>query len=399
MTFKIKYIFYLLFTLSVIYTIYTFKQTFSINYIYNLKNKYTCKKNQDTMLGDFYVNEPILSDALDNKSLLRMKHIDQGGPLVYFNLAAPFSRYDHCIGVWALIRQFHGSIAEQLAGLFHDISHTAFSHVADVVFKNEESNDKHSYQDNIHLWYIKNSSAFDICKEYNLSLESLNPDIDEYTMLERPLPDMCADRIEYNLHTAFVYKLLSKEEIQNILSHLHFDTITYYKNKELITEKTWYFDDIFHAKKFALLPLHFIKTIWNASYNMVFYKFFAHLIEYSFSKKYITKDQFHFGTDEEILTILRNSNDPYIIYILQCLHNIFDTFEIIHSPHDHFDEILKGKFRGIDPLVQIDNKVTRLSQLDFEFHYLYNLTKEECQQGYKVKYKKIYNYIDFYANK
>ena len=398
MIFKKKQLFYIILIISIVYIFYTLKKSSSIESIYNFKNKsnYLIQK---TILGDITVTEELFADALNNKALLRMKHIDQGGPLVYFNFASHFSRYDHCVGVWALIRRFHGSTQEQLVGLFHDISHTAFSHVADVIFKNEEATHDHSYQDNIHLWYIKNSPAIDICKKYNISLESLNPDLNEYTMLERPLPDMCADRIEYNLHTAFIYNLLSTKDIEDIISHLHFDTISYKKNDKIITEKTWYFDDLIAAKKFALLPLHFIKTIWNASYNMVFYKYFAHLMQYAFSKKYISKDLFHFGTDAEILGILNKNTDPYVIYMLESLSNIFETFNVITNPNDSYDEILKGKFRGIDPLVKLNDSIKKLSELDFEFNYLYNLTKKECQQGYKVKYNKIYNHINFYANK
>lgn len=230
-----------------------------------------------------------------------MSYIDQGGPLVYFNFSLPFSRYDHCLGVWALIRRFNGSTEEQLAGLYHDISHTAFSHVADVLFQKNHKEVEHSYQDNIHLWFIENSSANLLCQKYNLNIQSLNPDLPCYTMLETPLPDMCADRIEYNLHTAYIYNLLSKEDIESILSHLRFDIISYYKGETLVNDKVWFFDDIVAAKKFAILPLHFIKTLWNAPYNMVFYKFFSHMMEYAFNKGYITKDAFHFNTDQRIL--------------------------------------------------------------------------------------------------
>ena len=36
-----------------------------------------------------------------------------------------------------LIKKLGGSVEEQIAGLLHDVSHTAFSHVIDYVFDNK----------------------------------------------------------------------------------------------------------------------------------------------------------------------------------------------------------------------------------------------------------------------
>ncbi len=353
------------------------------------------KNTYSTIFGNIDLKEEIIFDAISNNALLRMKKVDQGGPGVYFNYALPFSRYDHCLGVWALIRRYGGSIEEQLVGLYHDISHTAFSHVADFIFTEGEKGE-HSYQDSIHLWYIENTDAIKICKKYNLPVTLLDPDNGNYKMLERSLPDMCADRIEYNLHTAYVYSILSQEEIQNILNHLHYETVTYYKNNELITEKNWFFDDILHAKKFALLPIHFIKSIWNSPWSMICYKIFSAMIRYAFMKKYITKNDFHFGSDLDILNKLYDLNDPYILYMFDLLHNLMDNFEIITKEGEKYDFVCKGKFRGIDPLVQLkDAKLAqRLTELDFDFKNIYNLSKIDAQQGYKVKLKKPYQYED-----
>jgi HD superfamily phosphohydrolase len=87
-----------------------------------------------TLFGEIDVDQSIINDAILTSSFQRLKFIDQGGPLAYFNLSNPFSRYEHSIGVWALIKIFNGTQEEQLAGLWHDISHTTFSHLADSVF-------------------------------------------------------------------------------------------------------------------------------------------------------------------------------------------------------------------------------------------------------------------------
>ena len=78
------------------------------------------------------------------------------------------------------------------------------------------------------------------------------------------------------------------------------------------------------------------------------------------------------------------------------LHNLMDNFEIITKEGEKYDFVCKGKFRGIDPLVQLkDAKLAqRLTELDFDFKNIYNLSKIDAQQGYKVKLKKPYHYED-----
>jgi hypothetical protein len=350
-------------------------------------------KEVKTIAGNFPINSQILDDAFNTKALRRMQHIDQGGPLTYFKYYPSFSRYDHCVGVWSLVKRFGGSLHEQLAALFHDVSHTAFSHVADTVFKLDPLSEA-SYQDNIHLWFLERSDISLFAEKYNISLDLLSPDRDEYHMLEQPLPDMCADRIEYNLHTALVFKILSKEEILDILNHLHFKTIEYQEDPKGVIKKgkKWYFDSIIHAKKFALLPLYFMKALWNSSYNIVFYKIFAKVISYSFEKDYFSKEDFIFGTDENVLNKIKNTNDLYLASTIDLLYNIFSTFQ--QTKDKKYDEIIYSKFRGIDPLVLTEEKnlqskpAKRLTTIDFDFSYYFNQVKKEMEEGYKISYSK-----------
>lgn len=344
-----------------------------------------------TIYGPMNIEHPIISDAIKTPALLRMKNIDQGGPGAYFHYTPHFSRYDHCIGVFTLIQKFGGSIMEQITGLYHDVSHTAFSHVADLLFTAEGASTNHSYQDEIHIDFLKKSSIKDFCLKYNIDITTLNPDSGEYHMLENDAPDLCADRLEYNLHTGVIYKLITEKEVREIISHLHYDTITFYQNNILVSQKMWFFDDICAAKKFALLPLHFMRTLWNAPWSMVLYKVFKELLNYSFEKAYITKDDFLYNNDQYILDILYKINDNYIIYLLNLMHNINDLYYVIQNPQiEPYDDILKGKFRGIDPLILTKEAslAVRLTEIDYDFFCLYSLVKSNCQNGIYIKYKK-----------
>lgn len=342
-----------------------------------------------TLMGNFTISKGIILEAIQNKAMQRMKLVDQGGPGVYFERAPHFARYDHCLGVWGLLKRFGASQEEQLAGLWHDISHTAFSHVADVIF--QESDHKHSYQDKIHLWYLSNSNAQEIITKHNLNINDLDPESGKYLMLEQDLPDMCADRIEYNLHTGFVYNILTKEQINQIVEHLHFDLIEYEDSNKIYKEKKWYFDNITSAKQFALLPLYFMKTIWNDPCSATLYKTFSQLIQYAFEKNYLSTDMFHFGTDEDILKILEASKDDTIEHFLKKIRNIAKTFVVLSPDEKNYDEKFSPKFRGIDPLVKEKESTIakRLTSLDQNFKYIYETTKKETEKSIKIKYQQI----------
>lgn len=90
----------------------------------------------DEIYGTFEI-EPILEALIKSQPVQRLKGIHQGGASYLVNSAWNGTRYDHSIGTMLLIRLLEGSIEEQIAGLLHDVSHTAFSHVVDFALELE----------------------------------------------------------------------------------------------------------------------------------------------------------------------------------------------------------------------------------------------------------------------
>jgi HD superfamily phosphohydrolase len=64
-----------------------------------------------------------------------LRGMHQGGAIVHANPAINHTRFDHSAGVMLRIRRLGGSLWEQLAGLLHDVLHTAFSHLIDYVLE------------------------------------------------------------------------------------------------------------------------------------------------------------------------------------------------------------------------------------------------------------------------
>ncbi|MFB6294564.1 MAG: HD domain-containing protein, partial [Candidatus Nanohaloarchaea archaeon] len=145
----------------------------------------------DPVYGTVNVDDPVLLELMGTGPVQRLQHVNQAGPAALVD-EKPVTRYDHSVGVMLLLRVFDAPLREQVAGLLHDVPHTAFSHVADFVFPNEE----HEYHERFMETVIRDSEIPEILEEYGFALDDIL-DESEFPLLERELPDLCADRIDY----------------------------------------------------------------------------------------------------------------------------------------------------------------------------------------------------------
>jgi uncharacterized protein len=320
-----------------------------------------------TVWGDEIVDNPLIEELLHSPSLERLKYIDQSGLLCYFNLVPKLSRYDHSVGVWALLNRAGVSLEEQAAGLEHDASHTVFSHVADVLF---DHHGEHSYQDMIHLRSLKKMNVDLITNKWNIAIEKLNPDRAEYRALEQPLPHLCADRIQYNIHTGVIVNIISAQEARAMVEDLNFK------------DGNWYFSDIKIAQKFAYIPLYFTQVLWDSPWNCIMNRYCADMLNHALKIGLISLDDIYFGTDENILEILMKSDDLYLQRILRKCKNVHYSFTVVQYGKGTVN--IKPKFRGVDPLILVDGMYKQLSSLDSIFKEEFERVKEWCSEGYGI---------------
>ncbi|SDM54722.1 hypothetical protein SAMN04488084_10855 [Pedobacter antarcticus] len=113
-----------------------------------------------------------------------------------------------------LVRTLGGSLKEQVASLLHDVSHTAFSHVIDYVLKQKGED----YHEQIFEEVIAKSTIPSILSNYGFSTSVL--EYPGYTLLDMPLPALCADRIDYTIRDLYHFGLIDIVEIHNFLNEL-----------------------------------------------------------------------------------------------------------------------------------------------------------------------------------
>jgi len=160
-------------------------------------------KYTDRVYGDFEIEEPVILELINSKTLQRLKGIDQSGYFEPYFPGTAHSRFEHSIGVYLLLKMYGASLEEQIAGLIHDISHSAFSHCIDYVL-DAGSEKEQTHQDNVFDEFVRKSEVPGIFKKSNLDLEYILND-KNFPLKEKDLPNLCADRIDYSLRTAIVF--------------------------------------------------------------------------------------------------------------------------------------------------------------------------------------------------
>lgn len=356
-----------------------------------------------TIYGKEKITEPVLIELINSKEMQRLKKIHQFGVVRYIYPVEKYSRYEHSLGVLTILRRHNASLEEQIAGLLHDVSHTAFSHIADLVFtkmqhteqtknvnkkidielkkyaieakynKLEQSNiyEDKSYQDSIHKKYIHNTNIINILKKHNYAISKIWDYEKHFEMLEKDLPYLCADRIEYNIKEAFEKKLLSKNDLDNIMNDLT------YKNG------FWYFKTVESAKKFAMSSLYLTQNSWGSSRNLYVYEVFSEVLIKALKNKIITMNDMLYSVDEVVWKKIVSSKDPFIVEKLEQMQNYQANYKL--SSHKDYDFIFKSKFRGVDPLVKTSKEFKKLSEIDKEFHSHFYAVKNVMERGWYAK--------------
>ncbi|MGE7925908.1 HD domain-containing protein [Viridibacillus arvi] len=317
----------------------------------------------DDIYGEFEVDK-VLEELILSKPVQRLKGVHQGGASYLVNEKWNVTRFDHSIGVMLLIRKLGGSVEEQIAGLLHDVSHTAFSHVVDFVFDNLVED----YHEKIYSSVIKGSEIPIILTKYEYNYKDILFNDSKWTLLEQSAPELCADKVDYTLRDMFKYGQISIEEVQDFLSNLIvIDGKMYLQNNE-ITEwfvKTYYKEVI----DFFMDPL-----------NIYGNDILAKTLKISLAKKLISLDDF-LGEDEKVIYKIRSSKDNEVQGLLNQLHQNVHVIE----NRTHYDLHRKNKIRLIDPSIFCRNELVKASILSEKVRSMGNVANEKSIRGMYVK--------------
>ena len=320
-------------------------------------------KIMDSIYGQFNI-DGILAELILSKPVQRLKGVYQGGASFLVNEKWNVTRYEHSIGVMLLIKKLGGSLEEQIAGLLHDISHTAFSHVIDFVFENINED----YHEQIFHQIIVNSEIPRILSKYGYDYQNILLDHSKWTLLEQPTPELCADRIDYTLRDMYSYDTITKEEINLFLENL------------IVKDGKIYINGIETAKWFVKTYYKEVIDFFMNPLNVYGYDRLAKTIKTALAKQIINLDSL-LGTDEEVMRYLHLSNDQDVKNLFNQLHRN------VHVKEDkvNYDLHRKNKVRLINPSVLQDGRLIPASKLSKEINQMNEIAKRKAEEGMFVR--------------
>jgi uncharacterized protein len=321
-----------------------------------------------TFYGDIEVQEPVLLELMQSPAMQRLKYVHQYGVSYYTTHREEYTRFDHSIGVWAILKMKGATLEEQIAGLLHDVSHTIFSHVGDWVFKMQ--NLEEDYQTSIHQRCLILSGIETILNQYGYTIEQISPKREIFTMLEQPLPNLAADRIDYNIQGAYFQHFLTKEEAQELFQDLSFED-----GKWLITRK-----DL--ASKLTRFSLFMTADCWSSVKNNLTSNWLAEAIVQGIHIDLLSWNEFHFGIDQEIWDRLLQSQDPLIQNRMDKIAHAEDFYRCVDP--SQANTFISFKSRGIDPWIKQENSIVRLTSLDPELAEAFYQMKETAVRGWPL---------------
>jgi HD superfamily phosphohydrolase len=294
----------------------------------------------DRVYGPSSIDDPEILHLIATSTFQRLKGIKQAGPSAFAHPFKTVTRFEHSLGVHLLLVRLGADRREQVAGLVHDISHTAFSHAVDFVFASEEQ-DHHETLKPLFLNRPDLRAAL-----AGLGFEPSDFYDDEiYPLLERPLPLLCADRLDYFLRDGVACGVVTPEFAATVLRHV------------VAVDRLICLDDAEVAREVAARFAEMNRQWWSGPVEAYIYNEFADALREGFRLGVLRKDDL-LGDDEHVLACLRSARSPRIAEALE--HAARPRPESVEG----YVARVEPKTRWLDPPVIVDGAVLRLSALE-----------------------------------
>ena len=294
----------------------------------------------DTVYGPIDLDDPVLVALIRSAPLERLRGISQAGfPEPYFP-GSDHTRFEHSVGVCHLLRRFGAPRAEQVAGLLHDVSHAAFSHCVDYALDGWDGGEQ-GFQDAQQARFITAPPLATILAQHGIAAADLLIE-ERFPLCEQPLPDLCADRIDYILRTGVHTGTIDRAGAAAFL-----DTLA-------AEDGRWVMRDAAVARRFAEYFAHINATYYCGRPSAAMHWTVGDLLRHALRTGVLDTAAL-FTTDAEVLAAIRPhlEHDAELARRWRRMHGAVAV--------DDGDIEVRCKSRAIDPQVRGGR---RLSELD-----------------------------------
>ena len=294
---------------------------------------------EDRVYGGVVIDDPKVLAVIASPTFQRLKGVKQAGPSA---LAFPFktvSRYEHSLGVHVLLRRLGAGPREQVAGLLHDVSHTAFSHAVDFIVSSEEQD----HHEELKPVFLNRSDLAGPLSALGFRPRDFYDD-SVYALLERPIPWLCADRLDYFLRDSLACGVTTPEVVARILPRVG------------VVDDTIVLDDPAVAREVTALFAVMNRDWWASPTEAYIYNEFADALREAFRLGALRKADLY-DDDARVLARLHAAGSPLIE---EKLAHIADFRpERVNG----FVPRVAPKTRWLDPPVKVGTSYRRLSEI------------------------------------
>ncbi|HKR59724.1 MAG TPA: HD domain-containing protein [Pyrinomonadaceae bacterium] len=315
----------------------------------------------DDVYGSYIVDEPLLLDLIGSEAIQRLREISQAGASSLVRAGRSVTRYEHSIGVMLLTRTLGGEIVEQAAGLLHDVSHTAFSHTIDYVFRDC----KEKFHETIFAEVLEESDIPRTLAEHNLNWRQLFEPTN-LKIVDAQAPLLCADRVDYTLRDLVRFGYITAMDAQAFVANLSVNqnAITC-GNAEL-------------AERFVRWYAYLVENLFMHPVELYVHDEFAKLIRDALMQHVLTTDDL-LKVDSAVLEKLDSQ-----LWSRERLATLRQTTNIAIGDGPGARRVF-SKARIVDPLISSDGMVVPLSQIRPELKVIWGNILKVSTEGCMVR--------------
>ena len=294
----------------------------------------------DRVYGEIVIDDPGLIALISGPTYERLKGIRQAGPSA---LAFPFknvTRYEHSLGVYHLLKVLGASRREQVAGILHDISHTAFSHAVDFIHISQEQD----HHEGLKHHFLHRDDLEGPLRALGYAPEEFYDDR-VFRLLEQPLPWLCADRLDYFFRDGLACGVETPRSVASTLARL------------TVRDGVIALTDIEVARDAARRYAEMNDSWWASPTEAFIYNEFADALREGFRLGALRDDDL-LTDDDAVLTRLRTAASSLIDMKLERIEHFQLDWLEGYVPR------VVPKSRRLDPPVTVGSGWKRLSELE-----------------------------------
>jgi uncharacterized protein len=298
----------------------------------------------DTVYGSASFTDPMIPDLMQSDAIQRLRSVLQHGITAVLGITQPITRFEHSVGAMILVQRTGGSVCEQAAALLHDVSHTAFSHVADFVFGGP-----HSYHEVKRREWMAQSDIPAVLSRHGVDWTDFLDD-ERFPLLEQPSPRLCADRLDYFLRDSLALGIVTQAQAMQLSGSL------------VVAAGRFAVRELDAARLFGYKYIEADRTSWSNKTAILLYELTARALRTALDRSVITETDL-WGGDKQLWDKLSQSQDSATAASVKLILRYRDFIVDESKPTVR----LQPKIRTIDPDVVTEDGMLPLSALDADF--------------------------------